>query len=115
VQLVDPADGRLLRELTFAADAAAEARTGKSDGCRDLVFSRDDRWLVAASRFGGLYRWDLRQERQQAVSWKGSAEIPARLAFGTARPVMFAAANGEVCSWDAADKWRMLEHWQNTG
>jgi serine/threonine protein kinase/WD40 repeat protein len=112
VRLVDPADGRVERELTFAADAAAEARTGKSDGCRDLVFSPDGRWLVAASRFGGLHRWNLRQTAQAAVSWKCPAEGTPRLAFGTARPVLFAQVNGEVTYRDAARGWRELGQWK---
>jgi sugar lactone lactonase YvrE len=112
VRLVDPADGRVERELTFAADTA---RDGKADGCRDLVFSADGCWLVAASRFGGLHRWDLRQNAQQAVSWMYHAEKPAQLAFATARPVLIAVANGELCLWDAANRWRKLGRQKDAG
>jgi WD40 repeat protein len=115
VRLVDPADGRVERELTFAVDTAATAHLGKPDGCRDLVFSPDGRWLVAASRFGGLHRWDLRRTTRRAASWRCHAEMTPRLAFGVARPVLFAGVNGELRCWDVADRWRELRRWEGAG
>jgi serine/threonine protein kinase/WD40 repeat protein len=108
VRLVGAHDGHTIRDLTFPSDLMSRVRARLPDGCRGLVFSPDGRWLVAASRFGGLHRWDLHAESQMAVSWNADGTSSPTLAFGTVRPLLFGRTDTKLQCWDAADDWKEL-------
>jgi serine/threonine protein kinase/WD40 repeat protein len=108
VRLVDANDGHGVRDLTYLPDFMGWARTRLPDGCRDLVFSPDGRWLVAASRFGGLHRWDLNADSPMAVSWNADGTNSPTLAFGTVRPLLFTRTRTKLQCWDPADGWNEL-------
>jgi hypothetical protein len=116
VRLIDPDDGRIIRELTYAADQAEAATSGKADGGRDLAFSPDGRWLVASSRSGWLHRWDLGTDTPRAVSWqahhsRGKLYSPD-LVFGVVRPLLFSRSPGAMQCWDPADGWKEVRRWE---
>ncbi len=115
VRLVDPDTGRVERELTYAVDVLS-ALAGKTDGCRELAFSPDGRWLVGSSVRGWLHRWDLTAGAPHAVSWRahtrGNWSFSAALAFGLARPLLFTVGQGVMQCWDPADGWREAGRWE---
>ncbi len=73
IRLIDPTNDRLVRELKYPRNFAWELQQrlalGKTrqDGCHHLGFSPDGRWLVASTRGGFLYRWDLNLPQNQPV------------------------------------------------
>jgi serine/threonine protein kinase/WD40 repeat protein len=62
------------RDLTFQARAVRHPSRGLvPDGVRALAFSPDGRWLVAGTRSGWLYCWDLTRQPPAPVSWSAHA------------------------------------------
>jgi WD40 repeat protein/tRNA A-37 threonylcarbamoyl transferase component Bud32 len=110
VRLVDPDDGTVARELTYAADTTL-VRFDKPDGCRRLAFSPDGRWLVAASSHNVLHRWDLTSNDTHAASWQPIGP-PAHLAFGVVRPLLFTSDSEVIQCWDLVDAWKEVRRWQ---
>jgi WD40 repeat protein len=108
VRLVKAHDGHVVRDLIYRSDFMAWVGTRLPDGCRNLVFSPDGRWLVAATRFGGLHRWDLQIQPPLAVSWNADGTETPNLVFGTVRPLLFSRTAGKLQCWDMANDWKEL-------
>lgn len=121
VQLYDPSDGRLKKELTFPLQLKWTWLQRKPDGCRTVAFSPDGRWLVAGSRGGQLARWDLTDPESKPIVWAGHVndhgKDPSKLDSVFVRTIAFSVDGrrmytsslaGGSQAWAAGTDWKPI-------
>ena len=121
VRIVDPATGRVVRELRYPSNAAWEFRYGKLhlDGSRSITYSPDGRWLVVGTRSQCLVRWDLHETNPKATRWLhcpetvGIGAFPMtvhvdQVAFDDRGRLLSGNEGRQVVVWDAPNDWKAL-------
>lgn len=107
VQVVDVANGQIV--WNFKVLSAPVWEKGLvPDGINALAFSPDNRWLVAGTRSGNVFRWDLKSDAPEAVRLPVShARSVLRLAFDAAGKALYSAGlDGKLLRWDIAGDWK---------
>ncbi len=110
VQLVDVASGETRQSLSFIGSAVVHKGRPVQDGCRQLVFSPDARWLAVGARSGWVHVWDLAESPAKLVSWRAHEEELCGLLFSTDSKRLYSAGKEDktvTCSEYSDDKtWR---------
>lgn len=82
-----------------------------AEGIEQLAFSPDGRWLVAGTRFGRLYRWDLdkKDPATQPLDFPGDDGAIDFLAFRRDGRMLYATRRNEVRAWAVAgSRWEQV-------
>lgn len=107
IQVADPVTGNV--SWSFFVRASLTWRNGPvPDGIQALAFSPDGRWLVAGTRSGSLYRWDLSlvDPREQSLAGEHPRGV-RRIAFDrSGRAVYTAGSEGKLLRWDVEAGWK---------
>lgn len=81
VLVFDAASGEALHKLSFFGLPLFHKGKFVQDGCRELVFSPDGRWLVVGARSGNVHAWDLRQSPPKIQTWRAHGQEMSRPLF----------------------------------
>ena len=116
IQVVDAADGNTVWNLRLYSRPVLNNFQPIPDGIQALAFSPDGRWLVAGTRAGNLYRWDLDNENPESISFASShARGVTRIAFAAdGQAVYSAGTDGKLFRWDRKDDWKQTRSFSST-
>jgi serine/threonine protein kinase/WD40 repeat protein len=104
VQLIDLEDASRTQTFSVFPDANWTAANGVQDGVRSLAISAEGRWLLAGTRSGWVYRWDLNCPAARARTWRADESAIEGLALSKDSSVLFAFSreSGMLGRWDIA-------------
>jgi eukaryotic-like serine/threonine-protein kinase len=108
IEVADPATGQIV--WSFFIRAMPVWRNGPvPDAIQSLCFSPDGRWLLAGTRSGFLYRWDLHADSPKAKEIGGGhARDINRIAFARdGKAVYTAGSEGKLRRWDLDADWKL--------
>jgi serine/threonine protein kinase/WD40 repeat protein len=118
ILVLDAASGDVLHRLTLFGFPQWKQGRFAPDGCRQLAFSPDGRWLAAGGRFGHIHVWDLRQTLPKAQTWRAHDEELLPLLFAPDSQRLFSACSVEksLKAWDLQeDQFREAAHYTSEG
>jgi WD40 repeat protein len=108
VRLLELTEKMPPRSLVVLADPGWTASSGVQDGIRGLAFSRDGRWLLAGTRSGWVYRWDVARLDQKPTSWRAHEEAVEDILANGMKVVSCSHSTRQVRSWDVTGQPRLL-------
>ncbi|HEY8505253.1 MAG TPA: serine/threonine-protein kinase, partial [Gemmataceae bacterium] len=106
LRLVEAGSGRVLRELSYTADAEWEDATQRADACAALAFGPGGRPLAAGTRSARVFVWDLTRPGDPPLRLAGHtrslgvSDTVRELVFDAERPVLFSSGGHELIGWD---------------
>jgi WD40 repeat protein len=104
VLVYDATTRRQLHRLSYPSHATEVKKTG----IRALTFSPDSRWLIAGTRIGEIYCWDLARQPQARLLRLGHRKEVTRLAFHPTLGILVSCSSDQtVRFWEAAT-WKEL-------
>lgn len=113
VRILEVATGTAVHELSFLGRPIINKGALVQDGCRQLTFSPDRRWLAAGARSGHVHVWDLHESPPQYASWQPHETELLDLLFSRDGSRLYTAAAQDkiVKAWSPGEPWRLLgEH-----
>ncbi len=108
VRLLDVKTGETVRTLSFKSALDFQLAQQVQDGTTALAFSADGRWLVAGTRSGWLYAWDLNDRAPAPQALQGHKSWVRQVLLDPARPVMYTRGDDHFLRrWElAAQGWK---------
>lgn len=111
VRILEVATGKAVHEIGFLGRPVLHHGELAQDGCRQLSFSPDRRWLAAGARSGHVHVWDLSESPPQLFSWRPHETEIIGLLFSRDGSRLYTAAHGD----NVAKAWSPHEQWSLAG